>query len=62
MINNDHPLFVLANKIQWESFDEKFGKLFHQRMGKPACPTRLVVGLLYLKHTFNQSDESVIER
>jgi IS5 family transposase len=62
MLNRNHPLLLLANKIQWQNFDKKFEVLFHQRKGKPACSTRLVVGLLYLKHTYNLSDELVIER
>lgn len=30
--------------------------------GRPRLPTRLLVALLYLKHTFNESDEDVIQR
>lgn len=30
--------------------------------GRPRLPIRLMVGLLYLKHAFNESDESVCER
>ena len=30
--------------------------------GRPRLPVRLMVGLLYLKHTYNESDESVCER
>jgi len=30
--------------------------------GRPRLPTRLMVALLYLKHTFNESDEDVIQR
>ena len=30
--------------------------------GRPRLPTRLMVALLYLKHTYNESDESVVER
>ena len=30
--------------------------------GRPRLPLRLMVGLLYLKHAFNESDESVCER
>jgi len=29
--------------------------------GRPAKPTRLMVGLHYLKHTYNLSDEEVVE-
>lgn len=30
--------------------------------GRPRLPVRLMVSLLYLKHAFNESDESVVER
>jgi len=30
--------------------------------GRPRLPIRLMVGLLYLKHTYNESDESACER
>jgi len=32
------------------------------RAGRPRLPIRLMVSLLYLKHAFNESDESVVER
>jgi len=57
-----HPLYVLANKIDWKRFDVAFGNLFKQKKGRPALPTQLVVVLHYLKHAFNESDESVVTR
>ena len=42
-------------------FDSKFGKLYADK-GRPALPTRLMVGLHYLKHAFDESDESVVAR
>jgi IS5 family transposase len=30
--------------------------------GRPRLSVRLMVGLLYLKHAYNESDESVCER
>ena len=30
--------------------------------GRPRLPTRLMISLLYLKHTFNESDEDVVQR
>jgi transposase, IS5 family len=62
ILDRKHPLYVLANKIDWKRFDVSFGTLFSQKKGRPALPTRLVVGLHYLKHTFNESDESVVAR
>jgi IS5 family transposase len=60
ILNKKHPLYVLANKIDWSHFDKSFGELFVQKQGRPGLPTRLVVGLHYLKHAYNESDESVV--
>jgi len=62
ILDRKHPLYVMANKIDWERFDKSFGKLFDQKQGRPGLPTRLVVGLHYLKHAYNESDESVVSR
>lgn len=62
ILNKRHPLYVLANKIDWSRFDKSFGELFVQKQGRPGLPTRLVVGLHYLKHAYNESDESVVAR
>ena len=60
IINMEHELVKLEEIIDWESFDEYFGKLYHQTKGAPALPTRLMVGLHYLKYAFNLSDENTI--
>ena len=61
ILDRKHPLFVLANQIDWSVFDTKFGRLYADK-GRPALATRLMVGLHYLKHAFNESDESVVAR
>jgi len=61
LLDRQHPLFVLAGKIDWPIFDKKFGSLYSEK-GRPGKPTRLLVGLHYLKHAFNESDESVVAR
>jgi IS5 family transposase len=61
ILNRQHPLFLLANQIDWSIFDKKFGTLYSEK-GRPGKPTRLMVGLHYLKHAFDESDESVVER
>lgn len=61
-LNHKHPLYILSNKIEWESFEKEFKKHYHDRMGRPAKPIRLMVGLLILKHLRNLSDESVVEQ
>lgn len=60
-LSHKHSLYILANKIQWEIFEEAFGKLYSEQ-GRPAKPIRLMVSLLMLKHIRNLSDESVVEQ
>jgi len=57
-----HPLVPLAGQIDWAQFDATFGETFCEETGAPAKSTRLIVGLLYLKYTFDKSDESVVTR
>lgn len=62
LLNPDHPLVILAKKIDWTRFDAAFADFYTTDMGAPAKATRLLVGLHYLKHTFNESDESLVAR
>ena len=55
-----HPLIRLSSVIDWSEFDQMFGKLYSEGQGRPAKPTRLMVGLHYLKHAFDLSDEEVV--
>ena len=57
-----HPLIRLAELIEWQGLETEFGALYHETLGRPGKPTRLMVGLTYLKHTYNLSDEQVCER
>lgn len=60
-LSHIHPLYILANKINWNIFEEAFSKLYSEE-GRPAKPIRLMVSLLILKHIRNISDESVVEQ
>jgi len=62
ILNPKHPLILLANKINWQRFDDSLADFYCTSNGAAALPTRLLVGLHYLKHAFNESDDSVIER
>ena len=62
ILNRQHPLYRLADSIDWSLFDKEFGSLYVENFGRPGLPIRLLVGLHYLKHAFNVSDESVVER
>lgn len=61
-LNQTHPLYILANKIDWLLFEEAFLPLYSQNKGRPGKPIRLMVGLLVLKHVRNVSDEGVVEQ
>lgn len=60
-LSRQHPLYILANKIEWRVFEEAFKKHYAEE-GRPAKPIRLMVALLVLKHLRNLSDESVVEQ
>jgi transposase, IS5 family len=62
ILNRCHPLYRLADTIDWSFFDKDFGKLYVENVGRPGLSIRLLVGLHYLKHAFNESDESVVDR
>lgn len=61
MLDQRHPLYRLAGKVAWSAVEERFGGLYAEE-GRPGIPIRLMVGLHYLKHAFNESDETVVER
>jgi len=60
-LSHQHPLYMLANNIKWQIFEEAFKKHYSDE-GRPAKPIRLMVSLLLLKHIRNLSDESVVEQ
>ena len=61
-INMKDELIILGKFIDWKHFCKKFGESFHERQGRPGLPTRLMVGLTYLKYLHNLSDEKVIKQ
>lgn len=61
-LNHNHPLYKLAQTINWKVFEETFSRHYSLTQGKPAKPIRLMVALLILKQVRNLSDESVVEQ
>jgi transposase, IS5 family len=61
IINMKHELVQLAGAIDWQWLDRQIAPLFSDR-GRPAIPTRFMIGLLLLKHVFALADEQVCER
>ena len=62
LLNPAHCLVKLARRIDWNHFEGVFADCYCDDFGAPAKATRLMVGLHYLKHAFNESDESLAER
>ena len=62
IIDLKHELCLLAKQINWNFLDKEFEKLFPSRKGCPAIPTRLIVGLFFLKATYKTSDENMPRR
>ena len=62
LLNPKHPLYVLAERIDWSQFDAAIDACYADELGRPGVNTRLMVGLLYLKHAYDESDESVVAR
>ena len=62
LVSHEHPLYQLAEAIDWTRFEAELGPLYAEDVGRPGLPTRLMVGLHYLKYLFDESDESVVAR
>ena len=60
IINQRHALVTLADRIEWKRFEELFSLTFDPGNGRPGLPTRLMVGLQYLKYAYDLSDEDVL--
>lgn len=62
IINMKHELVRLAQAIDWPVLEERFGAVYSDGPGMPPLPTRLMMGLAILKHTFGLSDEELCAR
>lgn len=61
IINMKHALVRLASTIDWAFIDERLSECFSEQ-GRPAVPTRFMVGLLLLKQIHGLPDELVCDR
>lgn len=62
ILNMDHPLCKLTAAIDWASIEERFAAAYCENNGSPGQPIRRMVGLHYLKYTYDLSDEEVVMR
>ena len=51
MLDSKHPLFKLANMVDWSLFEKSFAPLFCADNGRPTKPIRLMTGLLMYSTT-----------
>ena len=58
ILDQRHALLRLAGLIEWSRFEQGYGALYTEQ-GRPGLPTRLMVGLQFLKHIKALSDEQV---
>jgi IS5 family transposase len=61
-LDKTHPLYRLANSLNWDHLTESFGAYYVENNGRPGVPIRVIAGLHYLKYLENLSDESVVEQ
>ena len=61
-LDQKHPLYLLAHKIDWPVFEDAFKIYYSETMGAPAKPIRLMVALLIIKYVRNLSDEYLVEQ
>lgn len=62
LLDQTHPLYILANTINWQFFEAQFAVHYSENKGAPAKPIRLMVSLLILKYLRNLSDENLVEQ
>ena len=62
IIDLGHPLVRLAREIDWVFLDGRFSSVCRAGPGQPPLATRLVAGLLILKHMHDLSDEVLCAR
>jgi len=61
IINPNHELVLLSAQIDWKRFENDFGQ-FYSNTGKPGVPIRIMVGLMFLKISYNLGDLAVMEQ
>jgi len=61
IINMEHELVVLANRIDWASVEKEFS-IYYPYLGRPAVPIRKMVGSMLLKQMYNLGDETFVAR
>lgn len=61
MLDPNDRLYRLAQNIPWASIEQDLAR-FYKSGGRPSLPIRLMAALTILKHTFDLSDEALVEQ
>jgi len=61
MINMEHEMVLLAQRIDWEKVEKEFSA-YYPDLGRPAVPIRKMVGSMLLKQMYNLGDETFVAR
>src|SRR5207244_10994106 len=61
IIDIKHALVKLARTIDWRFLEQTFGAVYTDKPGQPPLPTRLMAGLATPKHTYDLSDEALLD-
>ena len=61
IIDPKHELTLLADRIDWNYFENEFNSLY-SAVGQPSVPIRLMVGCLLLKQMENLGDETLAKQ
>ena len=61
LLSAQHELVQLAEEVDWTWIEDQLAD-YYAETGRPSVPIRTMVGMLLLKHMFNESDESVLNR
>src|SRR6516164_3276882 len=62
IIDLTHALVKLSRAIDWRFLEAQFGSVYSDGPGCPPLPTRLMAGLVLLKHMYDLSDEALCDR
>jgi len=56
-----HNLLLFGGLIDWDDLEKDYQELFHQEIGAPAKPVRLMAGIFMLQHMAGLSDEETVK-
>ena len=59
-LDENNRWLKIAKLIPWKQLENSYSRLF-SNTGRPACASRLVIGLLLLKHMTGQSDRDIVQ-